>query len=179
MLIWSLTREVVYNGKKVTPLVDLGFQLATRIDTAREQLAEWAMIQSPDYILWLDADHVFPQDTMYRLMAHNKTIVGCNYRVRRPQDDQISTAGNFVGGALVPIKPQPEGLEAVDMLGMGVCLTRAEVFRKVPRPWFEASSLGEDGYFFAKAKEYGFQPLVDHALSKEIGHIGETVLRLP
>jgi hypothetical protein len=37
--------------------------------------------------------------------------------------------------------------------------------------------VGEDAYFFAHARAAGFPCLVDHALSGEVGHIAETVLK--
>jgi len=115
---------------------------------------------------------------MVRLMAHNVPIVGANYRHRRLPDEVRSTAANIVDGESVSIAPKAEGVEAVDVVGMGVCLTKTEVFRNLPKPWFEMGRFGEDASFCLKAKAHGFQPRVDHRLSAEVGHVAETVLGL-
>ena len=176
MIVWTLTQEIIYNGKKVTPGISVRVEPSTRVDLAREALAEWALQGPVDYLLWLDADHSFPRDTMLRLMAHDKPIVGANYRHRRLPDEARSTAANIVDGQTVSIASRAEGVEAVDVVGLGVCLTKAEVFRALPKPWFEMGRFGEDASFCLKAKAHGFQPCVDHALSGEVGHVAETVL---
>src|SRR5688572_24818178 len=46
---------------------------------SRHRLAAEALAWEADYMLWLDADHVFPPDTLVRLLAHNLPAVGANY----------------------------------------------------------------------------------------------------
>ena len=110
---------------------------------------------------------------------HDLPIVGCACPVRR--DPAISSASNLVleEGNHQPIEPKAEGLEAVDCLGLAVCVVKAAVFARLPSQWFRFGNGGEDAYFCAKAKQYGFQPMLDHGLSLEIGHIGEIVHRFP
>lgn len=146
----------------------------SRIDKAREQLAEWAIAAEADWLLWLDADQTFPPDTLLRLLAHDKPFVGCHYPRRRPDD--IVSAAVKDGKAL---RPKADGLETVDILPFGVALIRADVFKSLARPWFKMGRNGEDGYFCEQAVKAGFQPHVDHALSREVGHISEVVLRFP
>lgn len=145
------------------------------IHEAREAIATSAMQHSPDCLLWLDSDQTFPGDTLTRLLAHNLPIVGCHYP-RRHSPRITSAAKDMQGNAL---KPKPSGLEPVSLMPFGVALIKAEVFRKLPRPWFSAEPNGEDGYFCEQAIQAGYQPHVDHALSMEVGHIAETVLRFP
>jgi hypothetical protein len=148
-----------------------------RIDEAREELAAMALGSYADWLFWLDDDHTFPPDALGRLLAHNLPIVGCNARKRRYPDKIESSARRFVNGRLKGLEPKKEGIEPVDLLGFGVTLVSAEVFRKMPRPWFKWGPHGEDGYFCEQAIKAGFTPHVDHALSREVGHIAETVLR--
>jgi hypothetical protein len=148
----------------------------SRIAQAREWLAADALNDGADAILWIDSDQVFPADLALRLLGHGLPFVGCNYRKRRPEA-AISASANLIDGQRVPIKPQREGLEPVDLLGFGAVLTSAEIFRAVPRPWFEDGPQGEDGYFSLKAKAAGFQPQIDHGI--KVGHITETVLTFP
>lgn len=149
----------------------------SRLDDAREEIAEAALRAEPDFLLWLDADHTFPPDLVARLAAHGLPIIGCNYRFRDPEAAR-STAANWVEGDRKAVEPKALGVEPVDALGLGACLIKAEVFRTMKRPWFSMWLSGEDSYFFGQAKAQGFQPHVDHGLSKEVGHIAETVLML-
>lgn len=137
----------------------------SRIAEAREILAEEAIRGGADYILWLDADQVFEPDALLRLLAHGLPIVGCNYR-KKIIGHEVSAAG---------IAPKENGLEPADWLGFGVILTSAQVFKALPRPWFEDGPRGEDGYFCERAMAAGFQPHVDHSIP--VGHISEVVLQ--
>ena len=71
------------------------------------------------------------------------------------------------------------GLERVEAIGFGVCLTRADVLWDVGFPWFETRrdeklgvNVGEDVDFCIKARAAGHDVFVDHGLSHEVRHIG-------
>jgi hypothetical protein len=175
-----LSSRITYNGVELTP--DLQVMLypgCSRVDLARNQLADAALQWGADYILWLDADQTFPSDALFRLAAHDVPIVGCNYAVRGERDAPESTAFNIAKNenGLLRIEPKETGLEAVDVIGMGVCLVKRVVFEALPRPWFRPFDYGEDGYFCLQAKKAGFIPHVDHSL--KVGHIDETIRMLP
>lgn len=146
----------------------------SRIDEAREGLAQAALDGGADWLLWIDSDQTFGPDLLARLIAHDMPIVGCNIRKRIP-DIVVSSSSNMVDGRRVPIAPRKSGLEAVDFLGFGVVLTKAEIFEKLPRPWFQSGLHGEDGYFCEQARAAGFSPHIDHSI--QVGHIAETVLK--
>jgi hypothetical protein len=168
---------------KVRPDIELQGHMKhghNRIELAREELAERALAGGAEHILWLDDDQTFPPDTLLRLLAHTLPFVGANIRKRDP-DNVVSASGQrrtsqFTGTRLAPTKPRPDGTEAVDLLGFGVTLTSAEIFRNLPQPWYIWRD-GEERYFCEQAIRAGFHPHVDHALSREVGHIAETVLR--
>jgi hypothetical protein len=109
--------------------------------------------------------------------------VGCNYaqRVGPP----IPTA---IDGQNRRIPANPAGrstLESVASVGFGFCLMKAAIFSAVPKPWF-STNLDDDGdvlqsddvHFGNQARGVGIPIFVDHALSLEIGHIAERVLKL-
>jgi hypothetical protein len=54
----------------------------TLIFDQRNKLAEAALNEGADYILWIDADMRFPKQTIERLLAHDKDIVGVNATTR-------------------------------------------------------------------------------------------------
>jgi GT2 family glycosyltransferase len=155
----------------------------SRIELAREELAELSLGAGADWLLWLDDDHVFPPDALLRLLAHDRPFVGCNYR-KRIAGEVVSASGRIVRritqqDKIAGIDAKASGVDPVDLVGFGLVLIKADVFRRVRRPWFKFEAMGEDGYFCEQAIKAGFQPHVDHALSMEVGHIAETVLRFP
>ncbi len=149
----------------------------TLIAPQRNRLAEMALQAGADVILWLDSDMRFPPALFRMLEAGGKPIVGCNYPTRRlpprptayaslADERRLSSAGRT-------------GREAVDALGFGAMLTRAEVFRRLPEPWFSTpwlptarKTIGEDLYFCQRAIANGIEVLVDHDASQTVKHVG-------
>jgi hypothetical protein len=155
----------------------------TLIFDQREKLVDAALKDGSDYILWIDADMRFPKNTIERLIAHDKPIVGVNATTRSVPVN--ATAKNLeidrenkVNKWVAVSSKNKTGLEKVTAIGCGVMLVKREVFEKTERPWFwfevlpGGKLLGEDVYFCVKAFDAGFDTYVDHTLSNEIGHVG-------
>jgi hypothetical protein len=165
----------------------------------RHELVSLALIWGADYLLWCDADHVFPKDAFCRLWAHNLDIVGANYARRgkptAPTAAKIRGAldrDNFV--YTTEAKAAAGELEEVDHLGFGFCLMKAGVFdglqlhaeacgEESMMPLFEMKRnpngtgiIGEDVFFFRKCRDAGFPVWCDHGLSWEVGHIFKNIL---
>jgi hypothetical protein len=156
----------------------------TLIFDQRNKLAQAALDQECDYILWIDADMRFPKNTIERLLAHDKDIVGVNATTRTMP--VVPTAKNLK----VDVEKRENhwysinskgktGIEQVTAIGCGVMLVKAKVFKETPKPWFYfyelpgGKTLGEDVHFCIAAHDAGFETWVDHDLSQEIGHIGQ------
>lgn len=159
--------------------LDLITRKSSLLPAQRHNLAQAALDAGSTHILWLDTDMVFPRTTLNRLYAHDKDIVGCNYSRKYPPF--IHTAQGMDNKPCIT-RESSTGLEPVMHVGMGVCLMKTEVFRKVPMPWFPMGwepnmkqYFGEDIFFFNRCREAGYQPYVDHDLSKEVGHCGDFV----
>lgn len=155
----------------------------TLIFDQRQKLAEAALKERCDYVLWIDADMRFPKNTIERLLAHDKDIVGVNATTRTIPVK--STAKNLEidmekkeNQWLSVSSKGKVGIEQVTAIGCGVMLVKREVFENTPPPWFWFEQLpgekllGEDVYFCVKAHDAGFETWVDHGLSNEIGHVG-------
>lgn len=148
----------------------------------RNDIADAALGWGTEWLLWLDADHTFPSDTLSRLLEQRRTIVGCNYP-RRRREAAFPTAVSL-GQHVFTTREKASAfkVEEVDTLGLGICLIRADVFHDLKRPYFRLAydASGdfetEDVTFFRAAKAAGFTPFVDHALSWEVGHIDEQIL---
>ncbi|MCH7775743.1 MAG: hypothetical protein IH878_04265 [Gemmatimonadetes bacterium] len=154
------------------PLIELHHVVGAPHVLARSGLVEGALETGASHMLWLDCDMRFPPDTLTRLLAHKKPIVGANAVARNDPHTFVATRG----GKIVRTTGDSHGLEAVDKVGLAVMLTSMEVFRKIPRPWFLFEYVGnknymsEDVYFCRKAKKAGFEIYVDHDLSKKVCH---------
>jgi len=159
----------------------------TYVDKARTQLAEEAIAWGATHILWLDDDMIFPPYTLHKLLAANADIVGANYPMRK--SPVVPTAFTTVPsktddqqGVRCYTTAESGGLQSVEAIGFGCVLMKTSVFAKVAHPGFlchfnagEGTWTGEDVYFCLRAREAGFLILVDHDLSKDIGHAGRMV----
>ena len=168
----------------------------------RHKLAAEAVNWGADYMLFADADHVFPEDAIARLWSRNKQIIGCNYA--RRCTPTAPTAAQDVTSAdeedyknLVYTSPEKADaglVEEVLHLGFGLSLIRMDVFDALqdhaeaqgkssflPLFKFEddgtgANAIGEDVYFFQKCRAAGLKVWVDHHLSWEVGHIAAAIM---
>ena len=186
-------------GKKVQVFVASGV-----IQEARHKLFKEALEWDADYILWADCDHVFPHDTIPRLLSHQKDVVGCNYARRVPYNQptmpvaaKLGRHGFADGDRLcytTPEKAEAGELEQVDHMGLGLTLMHMGILEKLIAqaeaegresfmPLFHwedkgdgGGAIGEDVYFFAKCRKAGVDVWCDHGLSWEVGHISKNIL---
>jgi len=151
----------------------------TLIFNQRERLAEEALKDGADAILWVDSDMRFPKDALEILLSRDLPIVGVNATTRRfpvkPTALDIEPETND----LVKVNSKGKtGLEQVMGVGFGMVLIKKEVFEAAQKPWFwfeqtdKGGTIGEDIYFCAKAYDAGYQTVIDHDLSMHIRHIG-------
>jgi len=175
--LYAYTRERGPWGSDVT----VGFVASTYIHVGREWFLEAALKQGATHILWLDTDMSLPRETAVLLAMHDQPIVACNYLVR--QASGLFTA--YRDGQRVPTTETSTGLEAVEYVGMGTMLMRADVVSGLGRPWFRhglndlGGDIGEDVMFCRGLTNAGYTIYIDHDLSKQIGHIGQHTYQLP
>lgn len=150
-----------------TKLHRLVFQDDTYCDRGHNELVAHAIESGADALMFFDSDQEFPDDTIERLAAHNKDIVGCAYRRRQPP---------------FPLMPDSDGTETglkeVDWLPSGVMLVKTKVFKEIAFPWFPnlygkkpEDFIGSDLSFCRKAKFAGFNIFCDYTLSREVTHL--------
>lgn len=182
-------------GRRVTPEVALFMVACSMLTQSRHKLVAEAIFWGADYMLWLDADHIFPPDAFARLWARNRAVVGCNYARRCIPTAPTACAAGEGSTTLVyttEAKAKADAVEEVSHMGFGLCLIHMHVFdllqahaeargdpNFLPLFHFEATHghvVGEDVFFFAKLRDAGVTAWVDHALSWEIGHIHETIM---
>lgn len=181
------------DGEKIEVEVATFVVSCSILTESRTHLVAEAIAWEADYMLCLDADHIFPPDTLARLWEHGLPVVGCNYpRRARPTAPTAARGKELV--YTTKAKAEAGEVEEVDHVGLGVCLINMKCFDLLQEqadergdksflPLFQFGvkesgfgAIGEDVFFFAKLRAAGLTVHVDHALSWEIGHIHEEIL---
>jgi len=158
---------------------------STLIDVMREKLATEALEAGSDYIMWLDADQIYPSDTILKLAKsceEGKLVVGGVTPHKNDGRPMVWSFGNNYGaGNRAKDFELNRGLVKVDSMGFGGVMTAKEVFDVVKYPRFYKTwdadtnhPVGEDFCFYARCKEKGidvwcdtdlhFQHLVSYAV---------------
>lgn len=178
MVAHTLSLDINYNGNRAKPEFSFISKGAGSLELKRTRIAVEAA--SADYLLLVDSDMIFPPNALVRLMTHNVPMVAANYRTRhgRGRSAAFTEANELV-------EPKASGLESVAAVGLGFCLLKPPILANVPKPWFvteigDEGELvnGEDVHFCNQVRSAGIPIYIDHALSREVGHIAERVLRL-
>lgn len=163
-------------------VIDMILRRSCDIVSNRTWLVNEAIKNGGTHILFVDSDMIFPDDTIKRLLAHKKEIVGVRYKKRE-----------------FPVKwlYEPLGEESeteifkVKYTGMGLMLIDLSIFTSKLRPlgvgadgrrtaWFNfgrnsegALVMGEDVWFANVARDSGYDVWVDGSI--KVGHCGEYI----
>lgn len=175
--------------KKINPQVM--FLSSSLIYDARNDIALEAINGGYDELLFIDSDLVFPDDCYEKLKALDADIATGIYYGRAGEHipivyEEIKPLEAITDGKETTITPAeanhfkaiPEGTFEVQGCGMGMCLIKVDVLKKLCKTWtnkpFEpCDGLGEDLAFCYRAKQAGFRIKANSYIS--LGHIGERV----
>ena len=116
----------------------------------REELTIKAIEGGFSHLMMIDSDMIFPPNGINVLISRNVDIAYGTYnRKNRNYADRLDAPAGFL-------------------------LINLEAVKKIKVPRFQCDfGLGEDTYFFRKAREAGLTVVCDETL--EIGHIGKKV----
>ncbi len=152
------------------------------LPSLRQKLVDYAKKASCTHILFIDSDMVFPKDLMHRLIGHRQQVVACNCptkAVPSAPTARLNTSKEHPGGDPVYSLGRM-GLQQVDRVGTGIMLIDMRVFEKLSHPYFstrwaeEAGDfVGEDWSLCENLNAAGVPIFIDHALSEQIGHVGD------
>lgn len=157
-------------------IVTLGYIESTYIHVGREYFLASCLRQGATHVLWIDTDMGFPMETAVRLAMHEVPIVGVNYPTRDVSHQPTARRGR----TRIETGPESTGLEVVDGMGFGVVLMRTDFLTPLRRPWFrhglnaEGGDIGEDLVFCQALTAAGIPIYIDHDLSKEVAHVGQS-----
>lgn len=140
---------------------------------ARAKVVSDALNSGATHMLMLDTDMVYPGHIIRRLLAHERPFVACNATTRR---HPVRWVAKGTDGKPIDSTSQ-KGLTKAVSCGLAVALLERRVFEAIPSPRFnfeytENGWRGEDIWFCDRAREAGFQPMIDNELSREVGHVG-------
>lgn len=145
---------------------------------ARINIASAALTNETDYLLTIDDDMVFPPDALLRLLSHDKQIVTALYFQRglptSPVIYQTVKVEDVAGERMFkPVGTWKENeLLKIGACGMGLCLIKTDVFRRIPEPWYgQEHGCGEDLFFCRRVGEAGIPIFCDTSI--QAGHMYE------
>jgi len=173
----QLTANLTHNNIKY----QLFFENGSLIADQRYRLVVTALERSAKEILWLDSDMIFPADVYRKLCKWDLDVVACMYSTRTLP--YRNTA--FLSDSMQDTLTETTGIHRVYAMGMGCMLTKTQIFKTVPQPWFNTrwdyqtnSFSGEDIYFCDQLSNYDYEVFVDCDLSKQCSHIGTKNVKL-
>lgn len=147
----------------------------------RTYLAVQAINNKSEYLLFIDDDMTFEPDLLDKLIANGKDVCGVAYRPRA----DVGQITYFLDETHIKRieesnDPKYKTLFECHATGTGVMLIKCEIFKKIPRPWFEFKygpmgncRQGEDWFFCEKARNNNFTIWADPR--PKVNHLGEIV----
>jgi len=142
---------------------------------ARNKIVEEALKNHSDYLLFIDADMVFPPKLLIKLLSHDVDIVNAlAFRRTAPHYPCIFKWDEEK--KCYETMAYYSGLQEVDATGMPAILIKTDVFRNIQKPWYyyRDNLFSSDLTFCENAKKAGYKILIDTDL--KIGHLGEEIV---
>lgn len=173
----SLLRStaMLRKNKEVKDFVFL-YYCSSVIPDNRHRMIKSALQWGATHILFIDDDMRWPPEAL-KVLIKNKhlPIIGANCIKRKYPIEYMAV--DFDDNEVV--STDKTGYQEVLYTGNAFVMIQAEVFKKIPPPWFsfpylpEHDAYGtEDYYFYRKALEHGFPVIINHDISQLINHIG-------
>ena len=143
----------------------------------RNILIEKALDLDVERVFFVDDDIVPKPDLLENLRKHDVDIVtGLMFQRNYPHTPLIFKGVREKDGAVFPrlLKPEEDDeLIEIDGAGLGCCLIKTDVFRRMEPPWIRLGELTLDGWcddigFFKRVREAGIKIHCD--LGQRVGH---------
>lgn len=164
--------------------LDFQYFYGYQIDQIRNLIADWG--KRYDYLFCVDSDIVLPYDCIEKMLSADKDIISGLYIQRIPGRQILEIYKDSNNGVTNHQFEEVKdlGVFQIASCGMGCCLIKSDVLRKMEYPHFvytsaisHAHTFSEDIYFCCKAREAGFTVWADSSIRCE--HIGQTKFILP
>ena len=161
----------------------------TLIYEARNLIAQKAVENEFDRVLWLDADMIIPRDAMIRLLSdvniYGDMVTGLYFQRRAPTSPVISSdvpwtadADGSVHTSATAFNDYPRNkVFPIKGAGFGCCMTTGRLLKAMVEtygsPFTPLMGLGEDFAFCWRASKLGFELYCDSRI--KCGHIGQII----
>jgi len=148
----------------------------------RNVIIRQALEYDCSHVLFVDDDVIIPPDGLTRLLAHDKDVISGLYLMRNHPHYPIAfdfAAPDGKCNHLVLDKYKGQDLIQIVGAGLGCCLIRTDVFRKMEEPWIRMGELESDMWcddlgFFKRVREAGFDIFLDTSVL--VGHQASVVI---
>ena len=171
--------------KEGVDVIDMVLRRSCDIVSNRTWLVNYALNTDATHLLMVDADMIFPADTIPKLLAHKKPVVGVKYKKREFPVKWLYKRSEVIEGATEPTDTP----FVVEYVGTGLMLIDLSIIKDLGKPknegerptaWFSfgrdsqgALVMGEDVWFCNVVRDAGHQVWVDPTIN--IGHVGEYI----
>ena len=174
----TATMESIVNALFASPVpISFAIKEGALGPDNRAQLAYIALANEFSHVWLVDADMTFPADTLARLLAHDKDIVGAAYNYRRLPIQTVVKMQTGTGEVIVP-DSLPSALFQCYAIGSGCKLIKTSALKRIPPPWFSIRhdaqgrmDRSDDVWFCEQAKSVGIETWCDPTL--DVKHVGD------
>jgi glycosyltransferase involved in cell wall biosynthesis len=142
----------------------------------RNKMIRAAIEHNCSHVFFLDDDMVFEPDVLKKLLAHDKDIVTGLYLLRTYPHYPVIHDEAYDDGKcrFMLLQKNKTGLQKVVNCGLGICLIKTEVFKKMEEPWITLGEIDKDEWcddisFFNRARNSGFDLYCD--FNVKAGHM--------
>lgn len=150
----------------------------------RNLIIQQALDNNCTHVLLVDDDCLLPPDTLTKLLAHDVDVVTGLYLMRNfPHKPIIFDVANDDGTCdWHYLGHEEKGLVEIVATGLGACLIKTDVFRKIQETenyWVTLGELEPDGWcddlsFFKRVRAAGFKIYCD--LNCPVGHMAKVAI---
>ena len=163
----------------------VSFLTNTLIYDARNKLAQQAIDENVDYVLWLDSDVVFNESLLIDLFKaiEGRDFVTGVYHKRRPPYSPViyKTIRLGIGADAYSeeyLDYPKNSIFEIDACGFGAVLMRAEMLKTVVNKdnalFSPIAGYGEDISFCIRARRAGYKLYCDSSI--QLGHVAQTIV---
>ena len=158
--------------------VDINICEGFQLPFARNRIVQNALEMNADYLFWLDADMIFPSDSLQRLFDRKVDIChALSFRRISPHYPCLFAWNSDTNAyETIDYSLNKSDMINVDAAGSACTLINIDVYKKMKTPYYyyESHFFSSDLTFSMNAKKLGYAIYVDRTL--KIGHIGEEVV---
>lgn len=156
------------------------------VSSNREHLARYFLAGDWTHLLWVDEDMTWSKECLHDLLRLKLPVVGCNYRMRRPNGDFMAVGEGEIGR--IATTPETKGVEECVYAGFGFLLMERKLLQDIAdaspeeggmfplgRMSSENRYATEDFGNLMIARSLGYKFHICHDTSKKIAHVGSFV----